>query len=64
MFHHLNSAKKEYLTAAMLHKVIGSFDFVSIWFFGTHPFAHCLLNGLEAYHFDKRSFHYGNFSMR
>ncbi|MBE9463545.1 ferric reductase-like transmembrane domain-containing protein [Dyadobacter subterraneus] len=63
-FYHLNSGKKEYLTAQMLHEVVGSFAQVSIWFCGPEDFANCILKGLAAYDFDQREFHYDNFSMR
>lgn len=63
-FHHLNSTKKEYLTAHKLHEVAGSFEDVSIWFCGPEDFAACLLKKLSAYDFDKRNFHYDSFSMR
>ena len=62
--HHLDSTQKEYLTAEMLHKAVGNFNNVSIWFCGPHAFAQCLLNGLAAYDFDKRRFHYDDFAMR
>lgn len=63
-FYHLNSNKKEYLTAQLLFEVIGSFENVSIWFCGPEDFAKCLLKGLAAYDFDESDFHYDNFSMR
>ncbi|MCF0059182.1 ferric reductase-like transmembrane domain-containing protein [Dyadobacter sp. CY356] len=63
-FYHLNSNKREYLTAQMLHEAVGSFELVSIWFCGPEDFAHCLLKGLDAYDFDRRNFYYDNFSMR
>lgn len=63
-FYHLNSNKKEYLTAHMLYEVVGSFENVSIWFCGPKDFAVCLLKGLAAYDFNKKDFHYDNFSMR
>jgi predicted ferric reductase len=62
--YHLNSTRKEYLTADMIYQTVGSFDNVSIWFCGPPAFAQCLLNGLSAYGFDKRSFHYDSFNMR
>ncbi len=63
-FHHLNSSRNEYLTAELLHKTVGSFDNVSIWFCGPPAFAQCLLMGLKAYGFDPRGFHYDSFTMR
>ena len=62
--YHLNSTRKEYLTAEMLHQAVGSFQNVSIWFCGPPAFAQCLLKGLSAYDFDKRAFHYDDFNMR
>ena len=61
---HLDSTQKEYLTAEILYKTVGSFADVSIWFCGPLAFAQCLLNGLAAYGFDKRHFHYDSFDMR
>lgn len=63
-FHHLNSAKKEYLTADVIQTVVGSFTDVSIWFCGPPNFAQCLLRDLAGYGFDTRHFHYDSFSMR
>ncbi|QDK80184.1 hypothetical protein EXU85_16870 [Spirosoma sp. KCTC 42546] len=63
-FYHLNSIQNEYLTAKRLYGAVGSFQGVSIWFFGPPAFAQCLLNGLSTYDFDKGSFHYDDFSMR
>ncbi|WP_159477345.1 ferric reductase-like transmembrane domain-containing protein [Dyadobacter sp. 3J3] len=63
-FYHLNSSQNEYLTAKMLHNVVGSFEHVSIWFCGPADFANCLLKGLSQYDFDKSNFHYDNFAMR
>ncbi|GLU52947.1 ferredoxin reductase family protein [Dyadobacter frigoris] len=62
--YHLNSSQKQYLTAQMLHEVVGSFQHVSVWFCGPADFADCLLTGLSAYDFDKRDFHYDDFAMR
>jgi predicted ferric reductase len=62
--YHLNSTKKEYLTAQMLQEVVGSFRDVSIWFCGPPAFAQCLLKGLSVYDFDKHTFHYDDFAMR
>lgn len=63
-FYHLNSNKREYLTAQMIYEVVGSFENVSIWFCGPEDFAKCLLQGLAAYNFDRSNFHYDSFSMR
>lgn len=63
-FHHLDSSRQAYLTAATLHEAVGSFAAVSIWFCGPSAFANCLLNGLAVYGFDKRHFHYDSFTMR
>ncbi|MVM34780.1 iron reductase [Spirosoma sp. HMF4905] len=63
-FYHLNSTKNEYLTVDLIQSVVGSFEDVSIWFCGPPAFAQCLLKGLDAYGFDKRRFHYDDFSMR
>ncbi len=60
---HLDSTQKEYLTAEMLHQAVGSFADISIWFCGPPAFARCLLNGLAAYGFDQRHFHYDRFDM-
>ena len=63
-FYHLNSTKKEYLTVDLIQPVVGNFDDVSIWFCGPPAFAQCLLKGLDAHQFDRRRFHYDDFSMR
>lgn len=62
--HHLNSIKKEYLTAKIICEVVGSFHDVSIWFCGPPAFAKCLLKGLSDYDFDESRFHYDDFAMR
>ena len=63
-FYPLNSAKSERLTADQIRAVVGNFDAVSVWFCGPGAFAKSLLSGLETYGFDKRRFHYDDFSMR
>lgn len=61
---HLDSTRKEYLTAAMLYQQEGDLTEASIWFCGPTNFADCLLRDLPAHGFDLRHFHYERFTMR
>lgn len=62
--HYLNSTRKQYLTAEIVHQRVGHLADVSIWFCGPPAFARCLLRDLPAYGFDPRHFHYDRFTMR
>lgn len=62
--YHLNSARKEYLTADLIKSRIGDLRNTSIWFCGPGSFADCIRQGLQSTEFDMRNFHFDSFSMR